>query len=184
MTQVEQTVARVDGLYLEDKSPLSDVDSTKAIIAGELVRSYDNQIGDYNQELVSLNALKKSFRDNKIKVGNIKAQPVHSREEEGGLTTEVRMIDEDQQAYLAEIAEEVGIDSEELNLKSGFISEENLDSITEAIDAQIKNLNSTSELKMIYFQSVIDARKQAMLMLSNLLKADSDTKSAIIQNMK
>lgn len=179
---VESSVTRTDGMFLEDTSPLTSVNSTKAIIAGDVVRSYDDQIGDYNQEIVALNTRKQSFREKKLYVQGIKASEVRMDDNQ----TKGRIINSDQQAELKKIAFDAGVNTDELYaaIDSGFISEENLDTIMEGVDSQIKNLNSTSEIKMIYFQSVIDARKQAMMMLSNLMKSDSDTKAAIIQNMK
>lgn len=61
----------------------------------------------------------------------------------------------------------------------------------ESLTAQIENkqeelaqLNSNSELTMIQVQSLMDQRKNAMTLLSNLISVNNSTKQSIIQNMK
>jgi chromosome segregation ATPase len=106
---------------------------------------------------------------------------------------------EDLNAQLATIASQL---QDELNQKqslrdeiavlnthlaqSGLTDEEK-----ESLTAQLENkqeelaqLNSNSELTMIQVQSLMDQRKNAMTLLSNLISANNSTKQSIIQNMK
>lgn len=65
------------------------------------------------------------------------------------------------------------------------------DEAKESLTAQIENkqeelaqLNSNSELTMIQVQSLMDQRKNAMTLLSNMISVNTSTQMSIIQNMK
>lgn len=65
------------------------------------------------------------------------------------------------------------------------------DEAKESLTAQISNkqeelaqLNSNSELTMIQVQSLMDQRKNALTLLSNLISVNTSTQMSIIQNMK
>lgn len=70
------------------------------------------------------------------------------------------------------------------NSNSVVIPKAFYESLENTLDSRLQTLNTQSEIKTISFQAVMDARKQALLMLSNMLNSDNQTKMAIIQNLK
>lgn len=68
---------------------------------------------------------------------------------------------------------------------SGFMVEKS--SLTEAIDMkkeELAGLNSQTELVALQIQSLVDQRKNAMSLLSNLLASRNETIMGIIRNLK
>lgn len=59
-----------------------------------------------------------------------------------------------------------------------------LTALADTCDKKVQDMNSNSELKMIQFQSLMDARKQALVQLSNMINSDNETLMEIIRNMK
>ena len=59
-----------------------------------------------------------------------------------------------------------------------------LQEIKDGFADKVDSLNQSSELKMIRFQALMDARKQAFMMLSNMVNNNHQTMQAIIQNLK
>lgn len=59
-----------------------------------------------------------------------------------------------------------------------------LTALADTCDKKVQEMNTNSELKMIQFQSLMDARKQALLQLSNMINSDKETLMEIIRNMK
>lgn len=64
------------------------------------------------------------------------------------------------------------------------ISKNDLENLRSKHENNLQNLNTTSELDMIRFQSLLDARKQMLMQLSNMISQDSQVKLEIIRNMK
>lgn len=65
-----------------------------------------------------------------------------------------------------------------------LVSKEYLENLKTKQQSKLDNLNSSSELKMISFQALMDSRKQALLQLSNLYSSSSEIAMEIIRNMK
>ncbi len=65
-----------------------------------------------------------------------------------------------------------------------YVAEDLCKTIEMHMDTRLQDLNSVSETKMIYFQGVIDSRKQALLMLSNFISANNEARREIIRNIK
>ena len=65
-----------------------------------------------------------------------------------------------------------------------FVSVEFLKTFSESLETRMTDLNSQSETDSIRFQALMDSRKQNLLMLSNMMNSDNQTKMAIINNMK
>lgn len=106
---------------------------------------------------------------------------------------------EDLNAQLAAIAQQLQDElyqkqelRDEIAALNTQLSQEGLsDTEKEALTAEIDNkqeelaqLNSNSELTMIQVQSLMDQRKNAMTLLSNLISVNMNTQQSIIQNMK
>jgi len=161
--------------------------SLMVTIGGTLVQEYDKLLNSYNQDLLDLNGSKTSLREDRDKLRQILNQgqkilktPEGGPEEKG---TNIYLTSS-QKTELEKILKNYGYPMPRSENGLYFFSDKTLTDLQEKIDGQIQDLNSSSEIKMIHFQALMDARKQAMMMLSNLLNADKTTKESIIQNMR
>lgn len=166
-------------------------------IGGATVKEYDEEIQDHTIELQALNEQKQAVRTDKNQItvllsqmDVVDGQGFTFTDDSGvsqSMTGNATIITSSDKTELETLAAALGI---QLNIgfsstsSSYAIDESSLKSLSDALDGKMSDLNSTSELKMIQFQSLMDARKQAMMILSNLLSADHQTKMAVIQNMK
>lgn len=157
-------------------------------IGGTVVREYDKLLNSYNEELIGLNTAKTVLREDRDELQRIlnKGTKVLQKSDENSLEERGTKItlNNSQKEKLKQIFHKYGYTFPPAGSDGYFFPDETIEKFQEKIDGQIQDLNSTSEIKMINFQSLMDARKQAMLMLSNLLQADKTIKEAIIQNMR
>lgn len=65
-----------------------------------------------------------------------------------------------------------------------YVTKNFLETVKENFDNELTDLNSQTETDSIKFQSLMDARKQNLLMLSNMINSDNQIKMSIINNMK
>lgn len=159
------------------------------------IEDYDVQIAAYTAEMTDLIEQKTEVREAKGEVDSLA-----SRTPDGeGEAAYIQLTQEEGEA-LIESLEEAGFDTTELEDGTYFYGVDQnddgetewvyklppswLEAASQNLDDQMTELNSQSELKMIGFQSIVDARKQTMLMLSNMVNNNSQTMLEIIRNMK
>lgn len=161
--------------------------SLMVTIGGTLVQEYDKLLNSYNEDLIGLNESKTLLRQDRDELRQIlnHGKKVLKTSEDGSEEkgTDIYLTSS-QKKRLEEILKNYGYPLPRPKDGLYFFPDDTLTNLQEKIDGQIQDLNSSSEIKMIHFQALMDARKQAMMMLSNLLNADKTTKEAIIQNMR
>lgn len=176
-------------------------DSTDALgqletqISGAVVAEYDAQIQTYSAELTVINDQKTSVRQDKVTLTGLaaKCQDITGKgykiTDESGtkidFTGKAVPVSKTEYNTIIDLAKDYGVDVSNLPSGSGYMMPESLiESLKEALDSKLQDLNSSSEIKLIHFQSLMDARKQSLMMLSNMMNSDNQNKMAIIQNMK
>lgn len=65
-----------------------------------------------------------------------------------------------------------------------YVAEDSLESIIASQQEELATLNTTSELISLQIQSLVDQRKNAITLLSNLMSNHNDILMTIINNMK
>lgn len=165
-------------------------------IGGTILAEYDTQIQDYSAELTALNKEKSIVRQDKVTLTGLatKCQDYTSKgysiTDENGAKTDFTgkavAVSKSEHNKTIELARSYGVDISGMPTGPGgyIIPEGLINSLKEAIDSKIQDLNSSSEIKLIHFQSLMDARKQSLMMLSNMINSDNQNKMTIIQNMK
>ena len=162
-------------------------------IGGAMVQEYDAEIQDYTNELQAINTQKEAVRTDKnqttVLLSQLTSADGYCDSANKAMTGSVAEITTDEKTEIQDLADSLGITltigSKTTDGTTTYgIAESSLKALGDALDSKLSDLNSTSELKMIQFQSLMDARKQSMMMLSNLLSSDNQTKMAVIQNMK
>lgn len=188
--------AAVELSYLGQNGPADASQALMAFMGGSMVQEYDAQITAFSTELSSTNAEKEVVRADKTKLTVLEADAKTLTDADGYYDKDgvvytqqaVVMLESQVEQFIGGAAKlGVAISKESLptNGNSGYaVSTSIIDSVKDALDNKLSDLNSSSELKAIQFQSLMDSRKQAMLMLSNLINSDNQTKMAIIQNLK
>lgn len=171
--------------------------SLEAQLGGAIVADYDSQIRSFTAELVTVNAEKTAVQGDKVALTkllggltDLTEEKNYAYKDEDGITQKFsgKAFIMDRKGYekFAKLAEQVGVDVSlvAVNGKSHAVPENLIQAVKDGLDSRLSDLNSTSELKLIHYQSLMDARKQAMLMLSNLISADNQTRLSVIQNLK
>lgn len=146
------------------------------------VEEYDVQIANATHEMQGIAEEKSETRADQSTVNSLLNQKKTDEETgEGYVVLDLKALPQ-----LSQMAKEYGVS---LGTLSGSLSKPEvkasvLEELATKLETKLDDLNSTSELKMISFQALIDSRKQALLQLSNLYKSSSDTTMEIIRNMK
>lgn len=164
----------------------------ESVLLGDVVANYDDQIQAYSEEIQQITVEKNNLTEMKTAINEYPTQTKGSDAVNAGyteITGPFRTYDSAQYYNLMQMAQSVGLggtlqNGTDANHSLYAVSESTISSIQSALDNKISELNSSSEIKMINFQSLMDARKQTMLMLSNMVNADNQTKMAILQNLK
>lgn len=189
-------------VYQQDASNANGV--LQAHLGGAVVEEYDKQIQIFTADLVANNVEKSLIRNEKVELTeymasskDYSAKDAYVMFSNGQAITEsngkvsyyegkANPISQMDLAKLNQMAKQYGYEFTDLpkNGNSYLLTEEKLIAFQDKLDAKLSDLNSISEMKMIKFQSLMDARKQAMMMLSNMISSDNQTKMSIIQNMK
>lgn len=186
----------IGSVYSDDASgsALAEVESS---LGGAVVRELDEQIRMYSAGLAANNAQQQAVRADITRLNNVISGQTttisadiykKSGSENDFLSAGDYYVfgkNSREFAFLQEMAGAAGVVLEYGSYKGKVaVSREQINSLIEGLEGRLKDLNSVSEIKMINFQALMDARKQAMLMLSNMINADNQTKMAIIQNLK
>lgn len=184
-------MTEVNAMQIESKllqnSESGGTQAVMATISGPMVEEYDKLLNSYNVELISINNEKSAVRHERdnfaITAGQGSQYTPGEGEEQEGVSG--KLYSKEEYDELNAIADDYGVDLNETIIDGEyFLSEQIIEDVKDKMDSKLQDLNSVSELKMIYFQSLMDSRKQAMLMLSNMISSDNSTKMAIIQNLK
>jgi len=170
----------------------------QALLGGAVVQELDAQIDLFSADLMTVNTEKQLIRNDinslsalssdKIRVEEDNVY-VHEPQSEPPtyfeMGDEVVQLNGEEFIAVEDLAQSLGVNFTygEGNKKK-IVGINMIATIQEALENKLKDLNSTSEMKMINFQSLMDARKQAMMMLSNMVNSDNQTKMSIIQNLK
>ncbi len=120
-----------------------------------------------------------------------------ARQELQGEVTELQLIDAHESTDIngttyIEISEEEYAELQslypDLTLKEEngvyYVSQSGLETVIMAKQEELASLNSTGELVSLQIQSLVDQRKQAVTLLSNLLASRNETLMNIIGNIK
>ena len=65
-----------------------------------------------------------------------------------------------------------------------YVTKDNLSGAIETKQEKMAGLNANSELTMLQIQSLVDQRKNMLMLLSNMMASKNETASSIIRNMK
>lgn len=169
----------------------------QAQLGGAVVADYDAQIRSFTAELTAVNAEKSAIQADKVSLTSLMTGLTdlpeakgYSYKDESGTTQKYSgkayVMNQGEFAKFETLARSVGVktDAAPANGKSRAVPESLLQAVKDGLDSKLSGLNSTSELKLIHYQSLMDARKQSMMMLSNMIGSDNQTRMAVIQNMK
>lgn len=178
-----------------DKNSNNALGGLETQIGGAVLAEYDTQIQDYSSELTVINNEKSAIRQEKVTLTGLATKcqeytgKAYKITNEDGTKTDFTgkavAVSKSEYNRIIELAKNYGVDVSGVPTALGqIIPESLLNSIKEALDSKIQDLNSSSEIKLIHFQSLMDARKQSLMMLSNMINADNQSKMTIIQNMK
>lgn len=195
---INSAEVELNSLYSEGVGDASG--EYQAYLGGAVVQEYDTQIQSFTAELTAMNEEKAAVRADKIEITALAAEAQSITDADGykmlnpdgtysNFVGEAVVLSSAEASELAEEAASLGVTMDVSKLPTGsgtdvVVDKKFLDSMEQALDSKLTDLNSTSEMKSIQFQSLMDARKQAMMMLSNLISSDNQTKMAIIQNLK
>ncbi len=164
-------------------------------IASDYLSGLDSQIALYKDELENSELAKSEYMTNEALISGFLSK-TEIETDSGEACVE---LDTGEAKELVEILKSLGqkMAAEDLedeisdveNSRDSVVdsiqfSKKDLEDLKTTYSNKIDDLNSSSELKMIRFQTLTDARKQALLMLSNMISSDNSTKLAIIQNLK
>lgn len=192
----------MDYMYANNTNRTTDVNSTSSAtgVAGATETEMDQVLGlsvvsDYDTQLA---AIAQTMQDQLQQKQDIREEIMALN----ALYTQPETTGDDGQVYVDLTAEEVA----QLNLtpeQAGQVYEvrdgngnitgyrmletdfkEVVDTAIENKQMELSQLNSNSELTMIQVQSLVEQRKNAMMLLSNLIAARMSSMQAIIQNMK
>jgi hypothetical protein len=164
----------------------SDANSgLESLLIGDVVSNYDDQISAFNAEIQATTDEKNALTQTKSDLQNVPSTGTGVNDTVGAY----HQYTPEQYQNLLAIADTVGMrdtitNGTDSTHSDDFVSNDALDKVQSSIDDKISELNSTSELQMINFQSLMDARKQSLTMLSNMINSDNQTKMAILQNLK
>ena len=189
---IESHKIEVGVLQQKQSAALQNVMST---LSGQMVEEYDQQLAIHNSELMTLNQEKIALRENRSHVTQALASGTPRSfflDDQGQISTqghiEVKGTLVSSSAYHKIKSQlqnhNVKVDSIQGHQGQYFVPDNLVQAFEEKIDNQLQDKNNLSEMKMIRFQSLIDARKQSLLLLSNMMNSDHQTKMAIIANLK
>lgn len=178
---------QVEAAQLQSGGNIGGTQAIMATLNGKVIEEMDKLLETYNAELVGINAEVSSLRQGRNALSIMLGNGEKFSTTVDGVTKEgVKWATSAFSKELSDTLNAYGyagnyVDS---SMQEIYVENTTIDAIMENIDSQIQEKNTSSELKMINFQAIMDSRKQALLMLSNLLNSDNTAKQAIIQNMK
>lgn len=192
--------AKIELAALESRGP-DALQGLQAQISGAVVAQYDTQLADFSAELTAVNAAKNAIQSDKTAITAMMTTPTElvakdgyvtrGRDSENKETTSAFagsavIMDKKQYDDFVKLAQKNGIDLSGVatNGKKNAVPESILQATKDALDGKLADLNASSEIKLIHYQALMDARKQAMMMLSNMISSDNQVRLAVIQNMK
>lgn len=175
-------------------SAASAAQDVAATLMGATVGTFDDQLEDMNDDLKKNNEDKQEVRTDQAEASSVESNTQNCTA--NGVGSGGWQITAAQQAELNELSTKYGLgefpagvssvdengQTQVVYTKEAF--ETAMENLKDAMSGKIETLNSTSELKMIKFQGLMDARKQAIMMLTNMIQSQSQTNQGIIQNMK
>lgn len=198
----EISISKLVAKETENPSGLS-TSEFQALLGGGVLQELDAQIQIFKGEIQASNDMKARMREDistlnsMIAIGNsnkgqneIPITPSNGDTyvpEKGTYFTHTLANFEG----LEQLAEDNGLIDEFRELSQAdydnadfYVDASFLGTLKETLENKIADLNSQSEMDMIKFQSLMDARKQTVMMLSNLMNGDHQTKMNILNNMK
>ena len=188
----------MDYMYATNTTRTSDVSSTSSttgvasvseseldqVLGLSIVSDYDTQLAAIAQIMQQELQQKEEIRQEITALTSLYTQP-ETTEADGNVYVELT-VDEATQLNLTTTASQVLDGSGNIigykMLKTDF--KEVVDTAVENKQMELAQLNSNSEMTMIQVQSLVEQRKNAMMLLSNLIAARNSGMQAIIQNMK
>lgn len=87
--------------------------------------------------------------------------------------------------YSELVKKQPGFQFERIPDGSGYyLKKDSLKNVIDGAQEKLASLNSNTEMTMLQIQSLVDQRKNALTMLSNLISARNETMMGIIRNLK
>ena len=149
----------------------------------DCVQEYDVQIANATNEMQEIAQEKSDTRVDQSEVNSFLNRDKTTDEETGEEYVTVNIKELTQLSLMAEnYGMSMGTVSGSLLKPEVKVSV--LEELAAKQQSKLDDLNSSSELKMISFQALMDSRKQALLQLSNLYSSSNEITMEIIRNMK
>lgn len=148
-------------------------------------------LGDLNQQLADISAnMERQVQEKQTLRGEIES--IYSMKQNKEILTIEGQSYRDlspEEAMLLNVTHSATPQTDENGDLTGYrIKEDSFQEATKAVvktrDERLSGLNSNSELTMLKIQSLIDQRKNALTLLSNLLAASNDVAQNIIGNIR
>lgn len=186
------------------------INEFQTMISGGVLQEIDAQIEMFKGEIEANNSQQKAIRDDISTINKYLARTIEHIDQDNNpdtANTEMVQLSRSERKALVDAAASLGFKSIKTknggergdffemnkiitkNVKGGTIGRDKvtvkfLESIKEALENKLSDLGSSSEMDTIKFQALMDARKQNIMMLSNLMNSDHQTKMSIMNNMK
>lgn len=186
------------------------INEFQTMISGGVLQEIDAQIEMFKGEIEANNSQQKAIRDDISTINKYLARTIEHIDQDNNpdtADTEMIQLSRSERKALVDAAASLGFKSIKTkrggergdffemnkiitkNVKGGTIGRDKvtvkfLESIKEALENKLSDLGSSSEMDTIKFQALMDARKQNIMMLSNLMNSDHQTKMSIMNNMK
>lgn len=184
----------------QTKRSTDAIGNMQGLLGGAMIQEYDAQIQDFTADMSATNAEKSAVRADKTQISTLQTNLSASSKQYSAtdkfyttdtgehveFTEKGSKLTSAQYKQIKALCEKYGVDPDKIATdgKNYVLPDSLAETLKGQMDSKLTDLNSTSEMKMVNYQALMDARKQSMMLLSNMLNSDTQTKMAIIQNMK
>lgn len=140
-------------------------------------------LADYNQQLSNIaQTMQENLNAKKeLRTEVTGLQTIDSRESTDVSGTTSIALSDDEATSLAEKYPDLTITEQD---GVSYVSKNSLETQISSKQEELSGLNSTSELLSLQIQSLVDQRKNAITILSNLMASRNDTLMSIVRNLK
>lgn len=145
-----------------------------------LIADFNQQLADISANMQDQLAQKQEVRGEISVLQGINAKTTINNESTNG--QDAVMITQVERDKLLQL----GVDKNSIISSGGYlyVTKEALTATVESRQEKLAGLNSNSELTMIQIQSLVDQRKNMLMLLSNMMASKNDTAMSIIRNLK
>lgn len=145
-----------------------------------------SMVGDLNDQLAGISkTMRQQLADKQIIRQDLSTlQGLNARTETETPNHEKAVIITDKE-YSELVTKQPGLQFEPIGDGSGYyLKKDSLRNVINGAQEKLASLNSNTEMTMLQIQSLTDQRKNALMMLSNLISARNETLMGIIRNLK